>query len=102
MPEIEFLDSGGQRIEFHSCIVASWNPWPAGSSVQVFYAPQDPTNAETQGHPRSGAICDRRFLSSYRWFSEKAIRSSVAFGRPYRGSAVSLPSQFSPGTRLRR
>jgi Protein of unknown function (DUF3592) len=46
MPEIEFLDSGGQRIEFHSCIVASWNPWPAGSSVQVFYAPQDPTNAE--------------------------------------------------------
>jgi Protein of unknown function (DUF3592) len=45
MPEIEFLDSRGQRMEFRSRIGASWNPWPAGSSVQVFYDPEDPTNA---------------------------------------------------------
>jgi hypothetical protein len=45
-PEIEFVDSRGQRVEFHSRNGASWNPWPAGSSVQVFYDPEDPTNAE--------------------------------------------------------
>ena len=40
------MDSRGQRIEFHSRIGASWNPWPTGSTVQVFYEPEDPTNAE--------------------------------------------------------
>jgi len=45
-PEIEFVDSRGQRIEFHSQQGASWNPWPAGSTVQVYYDPEDPTNAE--------------------------------------------------------
>jgi len=53
-PEIEFVDSRGQRIEFHSRIGASWNPWPAGSTVQVFYDPQDPTNAEVK--PTCGMI----------------------------------------------
>jgi Protein of unknown function (DUF3592) len=45
MPDIEFLDSHGQRIEFRSRTGASWNPWPEGSSVRVFYDPEDPTNA---------------------------------------------------------
>src|SRR5262249_38168373 len=45
-PEIEFVDSRGQRVEFHSRIGSSWNPWPAGSTVQLFYDPEDPTNAE--------------------------------------------------------
>jgi hypothetical protein len=54
MPEIECLDSRGQRIEFHSGFGASWNPWPAGSSVQVFYDPEDPTNAEIK--PTRGLV----------------------------------------------
>jgi hypothetical protein len=45
-PEIEFVDLRGQRVKFHSRIGASWNPWPKGSSVQVSYDPEDPTNAE--------------------------------------------------------
>jgi len=45
-PEIEFVDSHGRRVEFHSSNGASWNPWPVGSTVQVFYDPEDPTNAE--------------------------------------------------------
>jgi hypothetical protein len=53
-PDIEFLDSRGQRIEFHSRIGASWNPRPAGSSVQVFYDPEDPTNAEIK--PTRGMV----------------------------------------------
>src|SRR5262249_55341070 len=46
LPDVEFLDSRGQRFEFHSRIGAGWNPWPPGSGVQVFYDPEDPTNAE--------------------------------------------------------
>src|SRR5262249_31609017 len=53
-PEIEFVDSRGQRFEFHSSMGASWNPWPEGSSVQVFYDPEDPTNAEIK--PSGGLI----------------------------------------------
>jgi hypothetical protein len=53
-PEIEFVDSRGQRVEFHSRIGASWNPWPAGSTVQVFYDPEDPTNAEVK--PTRGMV----------------------------------------------
>lgn len=53
-PEIEFVDSRGQRVEFHSRIGASWNPWPAGSTVQVFYDPEDPLNAEIE--PTCGMI----------------------------------------------
>jgi hypothetical protein len=45
-PEIEFVDSRGQRVGFHSRIGTSSNPWPRGSTVQVFYDPEDPTNAE--------------------------------------------------------
>jgi hypothetical protein len=45
-PEIEFVDSRGQRHEFHCRKGASWNPWPAGSTVEVFYDPDDPSNAE--------------------------------------------------------
>jgi hypothetical protein len=53
-PEIEFVDSRGQKFKFHSLIGASWNPWPAGSTVQVFYDPKDPTNAEIK--PTAGMI----------------------------------------------
>src|SRR5215471_8940707 len=53
-PEIEFVDSRGQRVEFHSRNGASSNPWPAGSIVRVRYDPEDPTNAEIQ--PTVGAI----------------------------------------------
>ena len=45
-PEVEFKDSRGQKFVFHSSSGASWNPWPAGSSVDVFYDPNDPANAE--------------------------------------------------------
>jgi hypothetical protein len=54
LPDTEFLDSRGQRIEFHCRIGASWNPWPAESSVQVFYDPEDPTNAEIK--PTRGMV----------------------------------------------
>ena len=54
VPEIEFLDSRGQRIEFQSHLGSSWNTWPAGSSVQVFYDPDDPTNAEIK--PTRGMV----------------------------------------------
>ena len=53
-PEIEFVDSRGQRVEFHSRLGASWNPFPEGSTVQVFYDPEDPTNAEIE--PTGGMI----------------------------------------------
>jgi hypothetical protein len=53
-PEIEFVDSRGQRFEFHSRNGGSWNPWPAGSTVRVFYDPEDPTNAEIK--PTGGMI----------------------------------------------
>ena len=45
-PEIEFFDSRGQRHEFHSRQGGSPNPWPVGSTVEVFYDPDDPSNAE--------------------------------------------------------
>jgi hypothetical protein len=51
-PEIEFFDAHGQRFEFHASSGASWNPWPVGSNVEVFYDPNDPDNADiepTQG-----------------------------------------------------
>jgi hypothetical protein len=47
-PEVEFWDLRGQRVEFHSGTGASWNPWPEGSTVRVFYEPEDPTNAEIE------------------------------------------------------
>jgi hypothetical protein len=48
------VDSRGQRVEFHSRIGSSWNPWPAGSTVQVFYDPEDSPNAEIK--PTYGMI----------------------------------------------
>jgi hypothetical protein len=47
-PEVEFVDCRGQRVAFHSRSGASWNPWPEGSIVRVFYDPEDPTNAEIE------------------------------------------------------
>jgi hypothetical protein len=54
VPEIEFPDSRGQRIKFQSRLRSSWNPWPAGSRVQVFYDPEHPTNAEIK--PTRGMV----------------------------------------------
>ena len=47
-PVVEFIDGNGQTHEFHSSMGASWNPWPVGSRVEVFYNPEDPKNAEIQ------------------------------------------------------
>jgi hypothetical protein len=92
VPEIEFPDSRGQRIKFQSRLRSSWNPWPAGSRVQVFYDPEHPTNAEIKptrgmvlfvvgllsvlivgfGHLTFSTVpeglCGQRFRSSYRRF----------------------------------
>ncbi|HLH98703.1 MAG TPA: DUF3592 domain-containing protein [Xanthobacteraceae bacterium] len=46
-PEVEFWDLRGQRVEFIGG-GASWNTWPEGSTVQVFYDPENPTNASIE------------------------------------------------------
>jgi hypothetical protein len=77
-PEIEFVDCRGQRVEFHSRSGASWNPWPAGSIVRVFYDPEDPTNAEIE--PTAGMSFFTVFVWSGLILGFGVISFSKGFG----------------------
>ena len=45
-PDVQFLDSVGDRREFSSSAGTSWDQWPVGAQVDVSFDPKDPSNAE--------------------------------------------------------